>query len=322
MSVTLINRLESALGIRISMAKLIRGPNLSELVDGLIAEMGADQPVAEAQISAPSASEKGHWLTLVAPRSNPRVRLFCFPFAGGGSAVYRNWVPSIDDDIEIVAIEPPGRLNRIDEEPVSDIDEFVRQAMAELQDKLDRPFVFFGHCLGGLTMYETTRQLLHTTSYRPQHLFVSGARPPDKLVDQGDFEQQLLRDLMQFADYRMNLPSHAQPDDVFAAIIRRFGILATEQLLDEPELRDLMLPVIRAEFRMANNYVFRPEPPWDIPITCFHAREDPYVTREHALGWGRFTDKRLRTHMRSGAHFAVAEDLAFITSVINRECRF
>lgn len=322
MSVTLINRLESALGIRISMAKLIRGPNLSELVDGLIAEMGADQPVAEAQISAPSASEKGHWLTLVAPRSNPRVRLFCFPFAGGGSAVYRNWVPSIDDDIEIVAIEPPGRLNRIDEEPVSDIDEFVRQAMAELQDKLDRPFVFFGHCLGGLTMYETTRQLLHTTSYRPQHLFVSGARPPDKLVDQGDFEQQLLRDLMQFADYRMNLPSHAQPDDVFAAIIRRFGILATEQLLDEPELRDLMLPVIRAEFRMANNYVFRPEPPWDIPITCFHAREDPYVTREHALGWGRFTDKRLQTHMRSGAHFAVAEDLAFITSVINRECRF
>jgi surfactin synthase thioesterase subunit len=118
----------------------------------------------------------------------------------------------------------------------------------------------------------------------------------------------------------MNLPSHGQPDDVFATVIRRFNILATEQLLDEPELRELMLPVIRAEFRMANNYIFETEPPWDIPVTCFYAREDPYVTRQHALGWGRFTNSRLQTYMREGAHFAVVDDKDFIVSVINREC--
>jgi len=321
MSITLINRLEAALGVRIPMARLVRGPSLDELVGGIVAERNEAFAGVKMQASAQPQADDGRWLTIVGSRTNPRFRLFCFPFAGGGSAVYRTWVQSIDDDIEVIAIEPPGRLNRVAEEPVSDIYEFVEHVTSEVRDKLDRPFAFFGHCLGGLTMYETARRLIQTTSRRPRHLFVSGARPPDKLADQGDFEQQLLRDLMGLAGFRINLPSHAQPEDVFAEVIRRFNILATEQLLEEPELRKLMLPVVRAEFRMANNYIFRPEPPWDIPITCFYALQDPYVTRDHALGWGRFTNSRLQTYVRAGAHFAVIDDMEFITGIINRECR-
>lgn len=321
MSITLINRLEAALGVRIPMARLVRGPSLDELVSGIVAESNEAFAGVKMQASPQPHADDGRWLTVVGSRRNPGFRLFCFPFAGGGSAVYRTWVQSIRDDVEIVAIEPPGRLNRITEEPVSDINEFVEHVASELRDKLDRPFAFFGHCLGGLTMYETARRLMHTTSHRPRHLFVSGARPPDKLADQGDFEQRLLRDLMDLAGFRINLPSHAQPEDVFAEVIRRFNILATEQLLEEPELRELMLPVIRAEFRMANNYIFKSEPPWDIPITCFYALQDPYVTRDHALGWGRFTNNRLQTYVRAGAHFAVIDDMEFITGIINQECQ-
>jgi epothilone polyketide synthase C len=321
MSITLINRLEAALGVRIPMARLVRGPSLDELVSGIVSESNEVATGVKMQESAQPQADSDRWLTVVSSRRNPSFRLFCFPFAGGGSAVYRTWIQSIRNDIEIVAIEPPGRLNRITEEPVSDINEFVEHVVLEVRDKLDRPFAFFGHCLGGLTMYETARRLRQTTSHQPRHLFVSGARPPDKLADQGDFEQRLLRDLMALAGFRINQPSHAQPEDVFAEVIRRFNILATEQLLDEPELRELMLPAIRAEFRMANNYIFRPEPPWDIPITCFYALQDPYVTRDHALGWGRFTNSRLQTHVRAGAHFAVIDDREFITGVINRECQ-
>jgi surfactin synthase thioesterase subunit len=119
----------------------------------------------------------------------------------------------------------------------------------------------------------------------------------------------------------VSLPAHAQPDDVFADLIRHFNIQATEQFLSDPELRQLMLPVVRAEFQMANNYRFVREPPWDIPITCFAARGDPYVSRSHALGWGRFTNSRLQVHIREGAHFAVVDDVAFIHSVLNRELR-
>jgi surfactin synthase thioesterase subunit len=112
---------------------------------------------------------------------------------------------------------------------------------------------------------------------------------------------------------------YAQPDDVFGELIRHFDIPATDQLLGDPKLRKLMLPVVRAEFRMASNYKFVKERPWDVPITCFAARGDPYVSRHHALGWGRFTNSRLQVYIRDGAHFAVVDDMAFIHGVINRE---
>jgi epothilone polyketide synthase C len=268
-------------------------------------------------VLAPTASAR--WLVIVGPRTAPRLRLFCFPFAGGGSAVYRSWAHFIDPSIEVVAIEPPGRLGRITETPVADMTELVDRLMPELAELLDRPFAFFGHCLGALTMYETARRLMHTTLLRPEHLFASGARPPDRITDQGQFEERVMQDVLKLAQFRIGLPAYAQPDDVFAELIRHFNIRATEELLGDAELRQLMLPVVRAEFQMATNYQFVREPPWEIPITCFAAKGDPYVSRRHALGWGRFTNSRLQVHIREGAHFAVVDDMAFIHDVINRE---
>src|SRR5439155_1619719 len=134
----------------------------------------------------------------------------------------------------------------------------------------------------------------HRRKVGPEHLFVSGARPPDRITDQGSFEGRVMHDLLKLAEFRISLPAYAQPDDVFAELIRHFNIQATEQLLSDPELQRLMLPVIRAEFEMATNYVFVREAPWEIPITCFAAKGDPYVSRGHALGWGRFTNSRLQ----------------------------
>jgi acyl transferase domain-containing protein/surfactin synthase thioesterase subunit len=375
MSVTLGNRLEAALGIKVSTVKLIQGPSIEQLVDDILPDVtgidddAATQPAEsepsvgvwpvtagvsadEAAVPQPVVSQPEHsagnwpiataptadgdgrpphpivvqpkgyagrWVIIVGPRAAPRLRLFCFPFAGGGSAVYRTWAQRIDPTIEVVAIEPPGRLGRITETPIADMKEFVGQLVPEMEELLDRPFAFFGHCLGALTMYETARRLIHTTKVHPDHLFASGARPPDRITEQGRFEERVMHDLLRLAKFRISLPAYAQPDDVFAELIRHFNIQATEQLLDDPELRQLMLPVVRAEFQMATNYQFVREPPWEIPITCFAAKGDPYVSRQHALGWGRFTNSRLQVHIREGAHFAVVDDMAFIHDVINRE---
>jgi surfactin synthase thioesterase subunit/acyl carrier protein len=372
MSVTLANRLEALIGVKVSTVTLIQGPSIEELAEEILPQvMPADdgavthpvQPEPSASVWAagvtsddvsvpeqivvqrehgprnrPIASDArmdeqaqppaivsrpkahaGGWLAIVGARAAPRVRLFCFPFAGGGSAVYRTWARFIDQTIEVVAIEPPGRLGRITEAPVADMKQFVEQLVPAMQELLDRPFAFFGHCLGALTMYETARHLIRTTQARPSHLFVSGARPPDRIADQGAFEQRVMHDLLKLAEFRISLPGYAQPDDVFAELIRHFNIQATEELLSHPKLRQLILPVVRAEFEMATNYRFVREPPWEIPITCFAAKGDPYVSRNHALGWGRFTNSRLQVHIREGAHFAVVDDVAFIHDVINRE---
>src|SRR5262249_25466714 len=201
MSVTLVNRIEATLGVRISAVQLIQGPSVARLVEYILAEL-PDQPelstASEApagQGDSPSANGSGRWLVVVGPRMAPRIRLFCFPFAGGGSAVYRGWAQDLDPAIEVIAVEPPGRLARIQEKPIAAISEFVDQLTAEMDDLLDRPFAFFGHCLGGLTMYETARRLIHTTGRRPSHLFASGARPPDRILDYGKFEERLVEDL-------------------------------------------------------------------------------------------------------------------------------
>jgi acyl transferase domain-containing protein/surfactin synthase thioesterase subunit len=348
MSVTLVSRLEAVLGIKVSTVILIQGPSIEEVVDQILPELAgshdeaalqpaiapadhsfngwpvlpdltADEDVRQAPIVSEIKTVSGRWLVVVRPHASPRMRLFCFPFAGGGSAIYRNWGPFIDPSVEVIAIEPPGRLSRITETPVADMSEFIGQLVAEMHERLDRPFAFFGHCLGALTMYETARHLVRSTGLRPAHLFASGARPPDRISDQGPFEERLMHDLLRLAEFRISLPAHAQPDDVFAELIRHFNIQATEQLLSDPELRRLMLPVIRAEFQMANSYKFVRETPWDVPITCFAAKGDPYVSRKHALGWGRFTNSRLQVHIRDGAHFAVVDDMAFIHGVINQE---
>jgi acyl transferase domain-containing protein/surfactin synthase thioesterase subunit/acyl carrier protein len=319
MSVTLVNRLEAALGIRISAVKLIQGPSVAQIVDDILPDLGYGKEQSPGKSRSRRRNASRSWFVIADARPFPRARLFCFPFAGGGSAVYRDWSAAIDPAVEVVAIEPPGRLGRIEEKPISDIRKFTAALVGEMRPLLDRPFAFFGHCLGGLTMYETARRLIHSTKLRPMHLFVSGARPPDSIGDQGQFEQRLLEDLLRLVEFRMSRPVHAQPDEVFAEIIRHFNIPATDELLKDAKLRKLMLPTIRAEFRMASNYKFMRERPWEVPITCFAARGDSYVTRSHALGWGRFTNSRLQIHIRQGAHFAVIEDAGFIHDVINRE---
>ena len=126
---------------------------------------------------------------------------------------------------------------------------------------------------------------------------------------------------MALAEFRVNLPAHLQPDDVFADIVRHFDMQATDRFLDDPELRRLMLPVVRAEFQMVANYTHVSESPWEIPITCFANRGDTYVSRQHALGWGRFTNTRLQIHIRKGDHYSIVDDVKFIQTEINRELR-
>ena len=74
---------------------------------------------AAPQPKAAPAAKAGSWLVTVAPRTNPRFRVFCFPFAGGGSAAFQAWSATTDPAIEVIAVEPPGRLARISESGLS-----------------------------------------------------------------------------------------------------------------------------------------------------------------------------------------------------------
>ncbi len=324
LAVTLANRLRRVLDRTLPTAILLKGPSVRQLVDELYPEAPPRSPEVEAGNAVPakvSAAQivGNRWLVIHRPNPRATVRLFGFPFAGGGAATFRPWTDQLDPEIELVAIEPPGRQTRIDEAPIRDIESLLQHLVPELLPLLDKPFAVYGHCLGALTLFETVRELIGRHGIAPMHIFVSGARPPDELQRHQAFETDLLERLLQLPEYNLFEPIYRQPDAVFAEAIRRFNVVATESLVRDPELRRLLLPAIRAEFEMASNYRHTPQPPWDVPITCLTGIHDDYVSAENARSWGRFTKKRFQLFTRDSEHFIVVDDDRFLLRVINRE---
>ena len=324
MSITVINDIEGAFGTRLPARALLQGPSISQLADmvldalpGLSTEEEAGRSAghnlaAKARPVSSGDGKSGSWLVIRRPRPEARVRLFCFPFAGGGSAVFDRWGDAFDPSIEIVAVEPPGRLSRINEDPVRSVEEFARSLLPQISDKLDKPYAVLGHCLGGLTLYETLRFLQARKRPMPVHIFVSGARPPSVLRAPGNFESELEERLRAFSDYRSGKPGYQQSDDIFVEIVRSFGITDSIKMLEQAELREIVLPTVRAEFEMTSQYVYLPEEPFPVPITCFRGGRDEYFRPVDARIWRKFTSRQFELFTRDVGHFAIVEDFDFI----------
>ena len=258
----------------------------------------------------------GKWLIAPRPDPNASIRLFCFPYAGGGLVSFREWAQRFGDTVEVVAVEAPGRGTRINEAAVDDLDEFVAGLLPEMAEWLDRPSAFFGHCLGGLTMFATLRALPKERVQFVKHAFACGVRPPQLLKRGSEFEDNLVYDMMLHREFDARIPPFAQTDEIFAGIIRQFDTPAANRMLEIPKLRKVLLPTIRAEFRMAYNYTHRPVEPFSFPISSFVGDSDPWVSEEDCTGWGELTRGGFTNHVCKGSHFLMADDGDYIVEAI------
>jgi surfactin synthase thioesterase subunit len=221
--------------------------------------------------------------------------------------------------VEVVAVEPPGRGTRINETAVDDLDAFVERLLPEMVDWLDRPAAFFGHCLGGLTMFATLCALPEGCAHFIKHSFACGVKPPHLLKRRGEFEDNLVYDMMLHQEFDISVPLYAQADEIFADIIRHFDMPAANKMLEIQTLRKVLLPTIRAEFGMAYNYEYQPVEPFSFPISSFVGDSDPWVSEEDSAGWGELTRGGFTNHVRKGSHFLMADDGEYILETINNE---
>ena len=330
MAVSLSNRLERRLRFSVPVVEMIRGPSLNELAayiqETLLGESTADRPPQAADSvrairpgpgTGRGRTEGDGWLVFPKPNPDARTRLICFHYAGGGATIYRPWAEHIGDHIELVAIEPPGRGSRAGERPISDLKQYRQALTRALRDFRDKPCALFGHCFGGLNLYETARSLAESDGSAIRHIFVSGSRPPDQLSATGPFEEELLRSLLDHDEFDPFRKFHEQSDDVFLQVIRKFDIGATDDFLAHEALRDILLPAIRADFAMAERYAPENVEPLDAPITCFQGIGDTYVSDAQAVGWSRFTKSEFRLLYRNSTHYIVVDDRRFIIDTIN-----
>ena len=214
------------------------------------------------------------------PRPAAGLRLFCFPYSGGGAGAYRGWSTALPS-IEVCAFQPPGRETRLREPPLTTFGPLVDAYLREILLRDDRPFAFYGHSLGAFVAFEVTRALRRRGSPLPQHLFAGAAVAP-----------QL---------HAVAAPAHRGPDSGLIAKLRRYGG-TPEAVLAEPELMALLLPAFRADLTLFETYRAADEPPLDVPITAFGGLADDNARQLEIEGWRAQTSRGFALRMFPGGH--------------------
>lgn len=234
------------------------------------------------------------------PVASSRLRLYCFSYAGGSASIYTPWRELLDGEVDLCAIQLPGRGMRLKEEPVKLLPELVQKVAQQIANEPAVPFAFFGHSLGSLVAFEVTRFLVRYQLARPVHMFASGAGAPQR---------------------RSAVPRlHEMDDAAMTAALAKYNGTPPE-VLQHRELMELVAPAIRADFGLAADYAYRAGPPLDLPITVFQGTHDPDVNVEQAEAWRLETQGPCDIHWFDGDHFFVDGARAAVVERINTALR-
>lgn len=239
--------------------------------------------------------EANPWLAHARPNPKVALRLFCFPYAGGAAQIYRAWQQSLRSLVEVWPVQLPGRGHRLSEAPFNNLEFLVQAVAGALVPHLDKPFALFGHSMGALIAFELARRLRLDHGREPVHLFVSGRGAP-----------HLSRD---------ELPTYNLPEAEFLDELRKMNGTPVE-VLEHPELMQMMLPLLRADFEVAQTYRYSPGPPLDCPITACGGMKDADVSREELEAWREHTTSEFSLHMFPGDHFFINTSQGLLLDIL------
>jgi medium-chain acyl-[acyl-carrier-protein] hydrolase len=224
---------------------------------------------------------------------DPAIRLFCFPYAGASAVAFASW-PVWLHGVDVRPLQLPGRASRLRDAPFTRIADLVETVAPALRPLLDRPFALFGHSMGALAAFEMARYLQRHAWSMPARLYVSGRRAP------------------QFPDLDL-VPADASDDALLATLRSLEG--TPSEVLDSPELMDLLMPTLRADFEMVRSYVLSPGAPLTCPITVLGGIEDEESADGYLDGWRQHTIEETVVMTFSGGHFFLHTEPAVLSTL-------
>jgi medium-chain acyl-[acyl-carrier-protein] hydrolase len=236
-----------------------------------------------------TSSLSDRWIVRYRQNEQARLRLFCFPYAGGGASIFRPWVDALPPEVEICGIQLPGRESRLGEQAYTRLTPLIQALEGAISPYLDRPFAFYGHSMGALLSFELARQLRRTQDKLPVCIYLAAYRAP-----------QLPNP---------NIKIYHLPSEVFKVVLRADGIPDT--ILKNEELMQAILPTLRADFELCDTYEFRDEPPLACPFLIFGGLEDVRVRAADLEAWPVHSSAECHLSMLPGSHFFLhsAQDL-------------
>ena len=238
------------------------------------------------------------WVTFPQPAPQARLRLFCFPYAGGNAMIYRKWPVGLPATVEVCAIQLPGHGNRLRERPFDRLMPLVEALAQELYPFMNKPYALFGHSMGGLISFELARLLRKEHRQGPEHLFISGHRGPE------------IKDV--------EPPMFELPTAEFIEKLRRLNGTPKE-VFEHPELINLMTPVLRADFAISETYEYVHERSLECDLTVFGGVGDIDVTRKHLEAWRMQTSGNFNLRIFPGDHFFLNTARPSLLQVLSRD---
>ncbi|WP_189277659.1 thioesterase II family protein [Kitasatospora griseola] len=238
----------------------------------------------------------GPWIS-PAQRSgpDPRLRLFCFAHAGGGSAFFRPWREQVAQDVEVVSVVLPGRESRIRETAHTRMEPLIADLVEGLRPHLDGPYAFFGHSLGSVIAYEAARALRLRGEPGPEALVVSGRRAPH-------------------APDRRPPVSQLGDDDFLAEMVRLGG--TPPEIVRQREMVRFFLPFLRADFELNETYLPKAGgPALTCPVYAFTGDRDPLATPQEVGEWREVTSGHFRLRVFPGDHFYLKDSEEFLAAL-------
>ena len=236
---------------------------------------------------------------LVSPLPNPRaaLRLLCFPYAGGGASVFRTWPTALPADIELLAVELPGRETRFRERPFHRLAPLIAALTDAVTPHLQAPFAIYGHSLGALIGFSFAQELRRRSLAGPMHLFVSGRRAP-QLPERS--------------------PMHQLPEPQFLDQLRRLGGIP-DALFQQSDIMEVFSPILRADITVAETGPMESEPPLACPITALGGLTDEKARVEELDAWQAQTSAAFDREIFPGGHFFLqSARTAFLASLSRR----
>jgi medium-chain acyl-[acyl-carrier-protein] hydrolase len=212
------------------------------------------------------------------------LRLYCFPYAGGSAQVFRGWQRHFAPQAALSLASLPGRATRIGEPPFRQYKPLITALADAIIPEIPPAFAFWGHSMGAVISFELARELRRRGQPVPIALFLSGRGAP------------------QIPD--PDPPVFNLPDPEFIAELRRLNGTPRE-LLDSPELKELFLPTIRADFELVETYEYEPESPLTCNICVYGGLQDAHVPAANLKEWQKQASGAFKVRMFPGDHFYI-----------------
>lgn len=223
------------------------------------------------------------WCVKFSESNNAKIKIFCFHHAGGAASFFGSWVKHFGEDVQLIAVQLPGRWDRINEEALNTIPEIVSACSDTLLNEVDRPFAVVGFSFGSLVAFEWIRFLRNSSKQLPIHFFPFALRAPQLAM-----ERPFIHNL--------------NNDEFLKTMSERYGGIP-DVVLQDPEMLEIILPPLRADMRALEAYVYSEEEKLNLPITAVSGASDSIASLEKISQWKDQTSLGFNTKQFPGGHF-------------------